>query len=73
MPEFLVAVIGVNLFILLSPFILLYAAFCGSADEQELMRWAFWVAMPFTTFFWYVGLRLVTSFWRGFFESIRRA
>jgi len=73
MSKLLLVLIGVNLFIMFAPFILLHAAFYGNEDEQELMRWAFWVAMPFTTFLWYVGLRLFTSFWRGFFESIRRA
>ena len=73
MPEFLIAVIGANLFILFSPLILLYVAFWGSADEQEFMRWSFWIAFPFTVFFWYVGLRLFTSFWRGFSYGVRKA
>jgi len=71
MPKVLIALIGVNLFILFAPFILLHAAFFGNADEQELMRWAFWAAFPFTATFWCMGLRLFTSFWRGFFEGIR--
>lgn len=71
MSRFLLVLIGVNLFIVFAPFILLHAAFYGNKDEQEFMRWAFWGAFPFTVFFWYVGLRLVTSFWRGFFYGIR--
>jgi uncharacterized RDD family membrane protein YckC len=71
MSEFLIGLIGVNLFILFAPFILLHAAFFGNEDEQEIMRWAFWVAFPFTVCFWYMGLRLFLSFWRGFFEGIR--
>ena len=73
MSKFLLVLIGVNLFIMFAPFILLHAAFYGNEDEQELMRWAFWVAMPLTTFFWYVGLRLFTSFCRGFSYGVRKA
>jgi len=71
MPKVLITLIGVNLFILFAPFILLHAAFFGNVDEQEIMRWAFWVAFPFTVTFWYMGLHLFTSFWHGFFEDIR--
>jgi len=71
--SFVIAFIGFNLFAFLSPFLLVAAALWGTTDDQEFMRWAFWIVFPFTVCFWYMGLRLFTSFWRGFFESIRRA
>jgi hypothetical protein len=71
MSEFLIGLIGVNLFALFAPFLLIAAAIWGSADEQEFMRVAFWVVSPLTVFFWYCGLHIFVSFWRGFFEGIR--
>ena len=69
--QFLIALFGINLFALLSPFLLIAAAQWGSADEQEFMRVAFWIAFPLTVFLWYCCLRCFVAFWRGFFDSIR--
>jgi hypothetical protein len=56
--EFLIGLIGANLFILLAPFLLIAAALWGTADEQEFMRIAFWVAFPLTVWMWYLILRI---------------
>lgn len=70
--QFLIALIGANLFILFAPWLLLAAAFWGTADEQEIMRYAFWVAFPFTVCFWYMGLHCFTAACRGFIQGYRR-
>jgi len=70
--QFLLVLIGVNLFALLSPFLLIAAVFWGTVDDQEFMRVAFWVVSPLTAFLWYCCLRLFVSFWRGFFRGVRR-
>ena len=57
MSRFLIGFVGANLFILSAPFLLVAAALRGSADEQEFMRVAFWVAFPFTVCMWYLILR----------------
>ncbi len=69
---FVIGFIGFNLFAVLSPFLLVAAALWGTADDQEFMRYAFWIAFPFTVFFWYCILRMFAAFWRGFFEGFRR-
>jgi hypothetical protein len=70
--RFLIGFVGFNLFALSAPFLLIAAAIWGSADEQEFMRVAFWVAFPLTVFMWYCALRLATSFVRGFISGYRR-
>ncbi len=57
---FLLVLLAVNAFILLAPFLLIAAALWGTADDQEFMRVAFWVASPLTVWMWYLILR----FWR---------
>ena len=69
--QFLIGFIGFNLFALLSPFLLIAAALWGSEDEQEFMRYAFWIAFPFTFFLWYCVLHTATAFMRGFLRGYR--
>lgn len=64
--EFVIGVIGFNLFALLSPFLLVAAALWGTADDQEFMRVAFWIAFPFTVFLWYCILHTAIAFVRGY-------
>jgi hypothetical protein len=61
---FLLLLLCVNLFILFAPLLLLCAAFWGTADDQEFMRIAFWVAFPFTVWLWYIILR-AWRLWHG--------
>lgn len=61
---FVLWLLCLNLFILLAPFLLIAAAIWGTADDQEFMRVAFWIAFPFTVALWTIFL----SAWR----SIRR-
>jgi hypothetical protein len=55
---FLLELLCANLFVLCAPFLLLAAALWGTADEQEFMRVAFWVAFPLTAWMWYLILRI---------------
>ena len=69
--QFLIAFVGVNLFALVSPILLLCAVQWGSADEQEFMRYAFWIVSPLTVFLWYCVLHVCVAFVRGLFSGIR--
>jgi hypothetical protein len=69
--SFVIGFIGVNLFALLSPFLLVAAALWGTADEQEFMRYAFWVAFPLTVFLWYCVLHVAVAGIRGFLWGYR--
>jgi hypothetical protein len=60
MVQFILVLLAANLFILLAPFLLIAAALWGSADEQEFMRVAFWVAFPFTSILW----AIILNIWR---------
>lgn len=64
--EFVIGFIGFNLFALLSPFLLVAAALWGTADDQEFMRYAFWIAFPFTVIMWYCTLHIAIAFVRGY-------
>jgi hypothetical protein len=55
---FLLELLCANLFVLFAPFLLLAAALWGTADDQEFMRVAFWIAFPFTVWMWYLILRI---------------
>jgi len=55
---FLLELLCANLFVLCAPFLLLAAALWGTADEQEFIRVAFWIAFPFTVWMWYSILRI---------------
>ena len=68
---FILVLLCVNLFALLSPFLLIAAVFWGTVDDQQFMRVAFWVVSPLTVYLWYVCLRCFTAFCRGFLESWR--
>lgn len=50
----ILAFIGLNLVILLWPFLTLAAVWFGSADEQWLIRAASPFVLPFTAAFWYI-------------------
>ena len=63
--SFILVLVGVNLFILLAPFLLIAAALWGTADDQEFMRIAFWVAFPFTVWLWCIILRGAWRLWHG--------
>ncbi len=65
--RFLLTMVGVNAFIVLNPFLLLAASIWGSEDEQWLMGVAFWVALPFTVWSWY----LIIRFWRRVHDARR--
>jgi len=65
--RFMLKLLGVNLFILLNPFLLLAASIWGTEDEQWLMSIAFWVCLPFTIWMWYIILR----FWRRVHDARR--
>lgn len=53
----LLTFLGVNAVILLWPFLMLAAAWRGSADEEWLVRAASPVVLPFTAILWYIVLR----------------
>jgi hypothetical protein len=63
--SFILVLVGVNLFILLAPFLLIAAAVWGTADDQEFMRIAFWVAFQFTVWLWCIILCGARRRWHG--------
>lgn len=58
---FLLALLCVNLFILLAPFLLIAAALWGTADDQEFMKYAFIIVSPLTVWMWYLVVRFFTT------------
>ena len=61
----LVTLLGLNLFLLALPVLLLLAPRYASEDEQWLLSVAFWPCFPLSALLWYCVVRAIILSWRS--------